>query len=428
MRVIMILLLMMIYIFTFAFVATLLSALLPAVIVPQLDLTVMQMGQITGALPLGIALFTFVAGVLLDKGRVRMIMFLAVLVCGFGIFLRGSSNSFQLLYASMFILGIGQAFMFPAAAKAIATWYRREEIFRYNGFLIAASPIGMFSGFNLAAPLQRAIGWQMTFQLVGAACFVIAIVWLIFSRDRKNEDVELNKQVEGVDIEKSSILENLKVVMSKRQTWTLTAAESLFQAVMATGIGLGAAIIMSFEGATPATAALTVSLGNLGSMFGYFLLPSISEKFGVKKPFIWPSMVFYAVCIIIAYNSGHIPTAMVFFFVGAFFNGWCIPGPRSMLIESPGMGGMRTGVALGMMSTGNRAMAALLPILFGFVATHWGMVAGGTVNASITFIAALFIILSKETGMGKEAAAKAIAERKAMQAALKAERQAERNK
>ena len=417
MRVTMIVLLMLIYIFTFAFVSTALSALLP-VISADLGLDLVQQGAAVGALPLGIALFTFVAGVLLDKSSTRYIMFMAVLVCGVGIFMRGAATSFQTLYASMFILGIGQAFMFPAAAKAVATWYRREELFKYNGFLIAASPIGMFTGFNAAGPIATAIGWPMMFQLVAGGCVVVALLWVLLARDRKNEDVELNQQL-GVDTTNDSFFDHLKAVMSKRQTWTLTAGESVFQAVMATSIALGVTIVMGFEGATLATAALTVSLGNAGSLSGYFLLPSISEKYGVKKPFIWTSMLFYGLCLIIAYNSGHIPTAMVLFFVGSFFNGWCIPGPRSMLIESPGMGGMRAATALGLMSTGNRAVAAVLPMLFAFVAGIGGVIMGATVNASLVIIAAFFIFISDETGMGREAAEKAIAERKARQMAAK---------
>lgn len=417
-RFVMLILIMLIYVVTYSYAATSLSALLPT-IRQDLGLDLMQASLAVGALPLGIACFTFIAGILLDKVSIRILMFFTIIVCAGSIFMRGSASSYGTLYASMFILGVGQAFVFPGCAKIVATWFTRDVLWKYNGILIAAAPMGMILGYNTSIPLHNAIGWQTLFHGLGILGFVVAIVWVIVARDRKNEDVELNKQVD-VDLEKNSIWQNLKAVLAQRQTWMLVFAEAFFNGMIQTVIAFGATVLGTFPDVTPQLAALTSSLGNLGSLVGYFVLPPIAEKFGVRKPFIWTSMVINAILLVIAFMSGNIYVCMVFFFVGFFFNGWSNTGARTMLMESPGIAGMRSGTAMGFMLTMARLAAFVFPVIFAAIAAAVGSeIIGIAVIAGFSVIAAIFILLSKETGMGKEAAQKMIAERKATRLAAK---------
>ncbi|NLW78664.1 MAG: MFS transporter [Ruminococcaceae bacterium] len=428
----MLIMLMLIYIVTYSYAATSISALTPYIAstisgVPLAD--VVTSGTQAGvtaaisALPLGIACFTFVAGVLMDKLSTRIVMFAAILFCGVAIFLR-AANSFEMLWASMFLLGIGQAFVFPACTKVIASWFDRNEIYKFQGVLISAAPIGMIMGFNTSVPIQNLIGWQNIYRVLAVAAVIMAFVWLLIARDKKAEDVPLNQELD-IDVTQNSVLANLKASLGSFQAWCLFLGEALYSGMIQTMIGLGSPILGSFLGADVAAGKLTgeaanklgafaSSCGNLGSLIGYYFLPPIAEKVGLRKIFIWPSMIINALCLIIAFASGNIWIALIFFFVGYFFNGWSIPGPRSMLVESPGIAGMRAGTAYGVMLTLARLAAFGMPLLYSFINSLIGnMYISIMVIAAFAIVSAVFIMLAKETGMGREAAKKLQEEKKA---------------
>jgi MFS family permease len=146
-------------------------------------------------------------------------------------------------------------------------------------------------------------------------------------------------------------------------------------------------------------------MGNLGSLFGYYILPPISDKFGVRKPFIWPSIIINVAFWILAFFSRNLIVAAICLFIGAFFNGWSVTGARSMLQESPGIAGLRSGTALGMMNTFSKASSAIFPMVFaGFVAMTGSAVVALSLVSLFAVLASVLVMLSKETGIGREAA------------------------
>lgn len=390
--------LVLMYIFTYAYAMTSLAALMTQ-ISATLGLDLMSQAAVIGALPIGIMCTTFVAGILLDRLSVRVISGISILVCCAAIFSRGFMSGFSAFYAVMFLLGAGQGLVFPSTSKVISMWFGRREIFKANGILISGAPIGMIMGYNVSIPLSNAMGgWDNMYKLVGGIGIVFGIVWLIVMRDVPPEEQQLNKQM-GIDTEKNSVLENLKGVLSLRQTWIIVIAEFFYQGFMQTVIAFGATVVATFPNVTAQSAALASSMGNLGSLFGYYILPPISEKVGLKKPFIWSSMIANAVIGLVGIMSNNILIYGICNFIAYFFNGWSVPGGRSMLMETPGVAGLRAGTAVGLLITMQRFGAALFPVLFAAVAAVTNMITSFSIIISMVFISAILYMFTKETGV-----------------------------
>jgi len=407
----MLILVMVIFIVGFAYAATALAALWGH-IAADLGFDLVQISALVSALPLGVILFSFIGGALLDRLSTRVMLFISLIVCGIGIFLRGTVDSFGAFYASMMLLGIGQAVLIPGITRVVANTFPREVIFKFNGILMSAVPIGMWTGFNTSIPIAEAIGWQNLFMGIGILGWIVAVIWVLIARDFKKEDVLLNKQI-NVDLEKTSFFQNIKEVLSKKQNWFIILAEGFSQGSMQTLIALGPTILVTFPGTTPVLAAFASSMGNLGSLVGYYVLPPISEKFGLRKPFIIVGYVINVLFVVAAYMVGNIWFAMFGYFVGFFVNGWTMPGPRTMLQESPGVAGLRAGTAMGVLITVSRIGAMVVPLLFAAIAGVAGMIVGISIVAGLCLFGAVFIGLAKETGIGREAANKLQEEKKA---------------
>ena len=159
---------------------------------------------------------------------------------------------------------------------------------------------------------------------------------------------------------------------------------------------------MDIPGSTPQYAATAASMGSLGSMIGYAVLPIISDKVGRKKPFIWPAMIVSVILRVWALQSGNLITAGAVLFFGALMDGWAITGPRTMLQELPQIAGVRSGTAIGILNTFSRAAAALFPMVYAYLS---GVFSSHKSALSCVFllmlISALLMSMVKETGIGK---------------------------
>ncbi len=337
-------------------------------IAPDLGWNEYQTSAVWGAIPLGLMFFTLISGMLLDKFSTKILMAVSVCVGAVAVFGRGITENFTAFYVFMFLTGLSQAISFPGNIKVITTWFEKKTLFRANGLLLSSGHMGMLVGYNLTFPICDAVGgWHIMYRIVGGFILVVALLWLVLARDKRADEVVLNREL-SADIEKISIRDNLKLILSTRDARLIFIAEFISVGCLQTFMGFAPTVMLDMDGATPRLAALIASMGSLGSMIGYAVLPAISDKVGRKKPFVWPAMIASAVLRTLAIQSGSFTAAGIALFFGAVMDGWAITGPRTMLQELPQIAGVRSGTAIGLLNTFSRAAAAFFPMLYAFLA------------------------------------------------------------
>jgi len=138
---------------------------------------------------LGYALFMVPGGALADRRGTRRVLELAswwwvgatVLqtLVGRGPLSGSVAATLAWLLALRFVLGVGQAPTFPAAARGVARWVAPESRARANGFVIAA--IGL--GSAIAPPLVTAVmvrwGWRAALGVSTLPALATAVAWRI---------------------------------------------------------------------------------------------------------------------------------------------------------------------------------------------------------------------------------------------------------
>jgi ACS family glucarate transporter-like MFS transporter len=158
-----------------------------ALLMEELHLSQAQMGRVFSAFLLGYALFMVPGGLLADRWGTRRVLEWASwwwaaatglqLLVGHGPLASTSAATLGALLALRFVLGVGEAPTFPAAARGVARWVDPGSRARANGFVVAAIALGS----ALAPPLLSAVmvrwGWRAALAVSAVPALATAVAW-----------------------------------------------------------------------------------------------------------------------------------------------------------------------------------------------------------------------------------------------------------
>ncbi len=161
-------------------------------IVDAYHLTDVQLGKVFSALVAGYALFQTLGGYLADRFGPRRV--LAGGVIWWGIFTAMTalvppniSGALILFVTVRFLLGAGEAVIYPAANQFVARWIPVRERGIANGWIFA----GVGAGAGLTPPLITYLmihyGWRSSFWVCSVIGFLAGAVWFIAARDTPAE-------------------------------------------------------------------------------------------------------------------------------------------------------------------------------------------------------------------------------------------------
>jgi ACS family glucarate transporter-like MFS transporter len=189
-----------------------------------------QLGWIFSAFLIGYALFQTVGGYLAQRFGPRRV--LAGGVFWWGIFTAvtasipaGIGSALYLFIAVRFLLGAGEAVVYPASNQFIAQWIPKQERGISNGWIFA----GVGAGAGFAPPLVTYVifryGWRMSFWVCAIIGFVAGTIWYLLARDTPAEhphisgmelaQIEAGRSFPSVSGKKSQGLDWRTVLRSK---------------------------------------------------------------------------------------------------------------------------------------------------------------------------------------------------------------------
>jgi len=157
-------------------------------IVDAYHLTDVELGRVFSALVAGYALFQTVGGYLADRFGPRRVLTAGVI--WWGIFTALTAlvpadirGALWVFVAVRFLLGAGEAVIYPAANQFIARWIPVRERGIANGWIFA----GVGAGAGLSPPLITYLmihhGWRSSFWVCAIIGFVAGAVWFFAARD-----------------------------------------------------------------------------------------------------------------------------------------------------------------------------------------------------------------------------------------------------
>lgn len=152
------------------------------------NLTNVQLGYVFSAFVIGYALFQAPGGRLADKYGPRLVVTLGVV--WWGVFTTATALaptnlgiSLALLIAMRFLLGLGEAVVYPSSNRLVSAWIPSLERGFANGLIFA----GVGAGAGITPPLITWVltewGWQISFYVCAVIGLVAGGCWYVLARD-----------------------------------------------------------------------------------------------------------------------------------------------------------------------------------------------------------------------------------------------------
>ena len=361
-------------------------------LVPQvlqdIGLQMADWGSLWSAISLGTVLFAIVGGVLGDRFGIRLAVGLGTIFMGVFLLLRGTAESFGVLYLWMLLFGLALAVTFSNVPKALGMWFPPEEFGLANGVTQAGYGVGAGLATILTPLIVDAVGgWRSLTYLLGGATILLGVLWLVTVKDRLVATI--------ADTEQLGIIASLRQVLQVRGVWIVAGCYFLFLGGYIALIGYAPTYLVSVQGMTAPAAGVVISIVMWVFVAGAFVVPALSDRVGLRKAFYVPCMFITGVFIIaVAFLVGTplwIVAAIWGFAAGASPIAFVVP------LEMAGVGTALAGSALGIAVTAGYLGGFIGPLVCTRLA-DLSPIAGFAFGGVCYALSALLFLGIKETG------------------------------
>ncbi len=288
--------------------------------------------------------------------------------------------------SSMFIIrvlfGAGEAGGFPAATRAMATWFRPEDRGNLQGITHAASRFGAAIAPPVAVFLMLAYGWRSVFYILG----VIGLLWsawfYLYYRDNPKDHSGVNKaELDLITANKEHVpaakKEKKKIpwrsILRSRHIWALTFSDFCYGYTLWVYLTWLPSYLVQHRGFSILKMGIYASFPLFAAMLGDIVGGLLSDHLFKKTNNLRLArcfLIFVAFIGAVAFtllgvysDSAHVAvyllSAAMFFLECSNANLWAI---------AMDLGGDHyAGTVSGFMNTGQGVAGMISPIAFGFI-------------------------------------------------------------
>lgn len=189
----------------------------------QKDLAIspMQMGIMLSAFSVAYAFSQLPLGALIDKLGSKLALGGSLIVWSLAQGAFGLFSSYGHLVALRVMLGIGEAPVFPSAAKALSEWFDTQERGTATGWVWSSTCIGPCLAPPLLTLFMVHLGWRGMFILTGVIGLVLAACWFSFYKSKAQYMAETGRAEPVVVVEQRSKAPRMSwaALFKERNTW-----------------------------------------------------------------------------------------------------------------------------------------------------------------------------------------------------------------
>ncbi|MCG6120296.1 MAG: MFS transporter [Blastomonas sp.] len=128
-----------------------------------------------------------------------------------------------------FALGIGEAGNFPAAIKATAEWFPKQERALATGIFNSGSNVGAILTPLLIPAIVAVWHWQAAFLITGALGFIWLLAWLAIYRKPSESRYVNAAELSHIEADKDTTISQVpwRQLLGYRQTWAFATGKFL---------------------------------------------------------------------------------------------------------------------------------------------------------------------------------------------------------
>ena len=226
--------------------------------------------------PVFYIIFSFPAGILIDKYGYKRISVIAALCIGFFSLFRCYDRFFYILLIGQCGVAIAQPFVMNALSALVVDWFPKQQCALATGVITAGIFVGMGLGLGVTPALINVMGFGNALSILGGASGLVAVVFAFSARTNK-------KRVDSLPVMGGV---NELFHFFKHKVLLIIFVLALLAMGYFNGLISWMQPIMASKGITSEQSGFAGAMIMFGGMIGSLIFPSISDKVGKRKPFI----------------------------------------------------------------------------------------------------------------------------------------------
>ncbi|MGA8430196.1 MAG: MFS transporter [Candidatus Sulfotelmatobacter sp.] len=366
-----------------------------------------QLGQVFSAMLVGYALFQTIGGRLADRFGPRRV--LAAGVAWWGIFTALTAmvpadiaGALLIFIAVRFLLGAGEAVIYPSGNQFIARWIPTTERGIANGWIFAG--VGAGAGLTplIVTYLMVHYGWRSSFWACSVIGFVAAAVWFFIARDTPAEHPRISAseltfirsgltELESKNDPKALV--SWRRVIQSKEVWALTLSYFCYGYVAWIFFSWFYRYLAKVRGLDLKASAFYTMLPFLAMLvcclLGGTINDRLTKRFGLRAGRCGLAAFAISVAgIFIAFGS-QVQSARLASVVLAGGAGALYLSQSSFWSVTADLAGGSAGSVSGFMNMGNQIGAALTASLTPWIAARFGWTTSFLVAAGLCLVGAL---------------------------------------
>lgn len=359
--------------FSFGLIYTAIAPLVGP-IMKELSLTYTQMGAIAGAWQLIYIFSAQPLGLVIDRLGVYTSLLLGAIVMSASSILRGIATSFEGLFASVALFGVGGPMVSIGTPKLISIWFMGRERGTASGINASGSSVGSMVALGLtnSVVLPLVGSWRNVFYSYGIFGLFIALVWLLLGRrpPPQNRRESLIEPVGGPG-SRNTVGEVLK----NRAVWLIVVIGVVFF-LASHGLQNWLPRILELKGLSPVDAGYATSLMTLSGILGSLAVPQFMYRSKYRRLTIAAVILISGAAILLVGVSEGFSLWTGILSAG-FFTRALMPVLEVMLMDMPEIGAERMGTVGGLFFSVGEVGGFLGPFLMGYLKDTTGSFLSG---------------------------------------------------
>jgi len=369
-----------------------------------------RLGLVFSAFLFGYALFQTPAGWLADRFGPRRMLTLGVLWWGFFTALTAAishniGRTVLVLAVIRFLLGAGEAIVYPASNQFVARWIPSNERGVANGIIFAGVGIGAGITPPFISIVMLRYGWRSSFLMSALIGLVAAAAWFLVARDTpdahpavsSNELTHIQRGIPNPAASKSEGLLSWSTILSSLNVWILSLAYFCFGYVAWIFFSWFYLYLARVRGLDLKTSALYATLPFLAmavcSPFGGAISDTVTKRLGSRFGRCSIAVLGFALTATFLVFGSAAHDTRVASFVLAGGAGSLYLSQSSFWAVSADLGGKSSGSLSGFMNMANQVGGMITVSLTPFLADRFGWNMGFYVAAAIAGLGAVAWLL-----------------------------------
>ncbi|WP_412461867.1 MFS transporter [Pseudomonas sp. SC11] len=260
---------------------------------------------------LGYFFFQVPGALYAQKGSVKKLIFVSLILWGGLATLTGMVSNVYLLIAIRFLLGVVEAVVMPAMLVYLCHWFTRAERSRANTFLMLGNPVTILWMSVVSGYLIKHLDWRWMFIIEGLPAVIWAFIWWRLVDDRPAQASWLS---EADKARLAQALANeqqgLKPVKNYREAFRSPQVMILSLQYFCWSIGVYGfvlwlpSILKQAAQVDIVEAGWLASVPYLAAVLAMVGVSWASDRLQVRKRFVWPPLLIAAVAFYGSYALG----------------------------------------------------------------------------------------------------------------------------